>query len=728
MFGLPLIDLAVIVVYFVMMVLIGLWSMRRVKNQEDFFLAGRRSGKILQTFAAFGQATSSENAVGVTTTTFTNGAGGVWSALIMLFATPMYWITSPWLRRLRVMTMGDFFEERYGSKNMAATYAVIGCFCMMVNIALGLNAMTKTIVATTPKEVAEYSDQEKAEYERALELENLQSADYKSLTAEEKQRREQLELEAPKKVYSHLEEVVIVWVVCLIIMIYTLTGGLEAAFWSDLIQGMFIILLSILLLPFAWAKINSIYGGSGMMDALHTIHQRLPESFFDVFGSPTSIDFTWYYIAAIAAMATINVVMTPNMIVVVGAAKDEFSARLGFTSGNYMKRFCTILWGLLGLAAIVLYSDSVSNPDLVWGFATRDLLGSLKLGLVGLMIACLMAALMSTADCLMLTASSLIISNLYKPFFPDKSENHYLFIGRIAGAFVIIGGAFTATQFESIFAMIKLVWEFNIIVAASFWLGIKWRRATRNSAWASIISTLIFFSLGSVITPVIFPGLRTSPYLLKMTNPEPLERVFTAHQKDVEMRMAEINNWDKLDEAGQAPGPKPKPINEGEKFVKVDRLPQKAIFWTQGIKVGDDGHKYGKGMLNLELIFVDKLGLDLSANSYALNETIRVIIRTIVPFLVLIFVALFTVPDNKKRLDRFFAKMKTPVSADAKADAEQVALSYENPHRFDNIKLFPASSWEIYRWNKTDALGFSLAVLTLFVVLAMLQILVSLGG
>lgn len=728
MFGLPVIDIVVILLYFMLMIAIGLWSMRRIKNQEDFFLAGRRSGKILQTFAAFGQATSSENAVGVTTTTFTNGAGGVWSALIMLFATPMYWITSPWLRRLRIMTMGDFFEERYGSQRMAATYAVIGCFCMMVNIALGLNAMTKTIVATTPKTMEQFSDREIIEYNRAVELERLESADYHTLTVDEKSRRDQLQLEAPRKVFSHLNEVAVVWLVCLIIMIYTLAGGLEAAFWSDLLQGIFIIILSIILLPFAWAKINTIYGGSGVMDALRTIHIRLPESFFDIFGSPSSIDFTWYYIAAIAIMATINVVMTPNMIVVVGAAKDEFSARLGFTSGNYMKRFCTILWGLLGLAAIVLYSESVSNPDLVWGYATRDLLGSLKIGLVGLMIACLMAALMSTADCLMITASSLIISNLYRPFIQNRPESHYILIGRIAGAMIVIGGAYVATQFESIFAMIKLVWEFNLIVAASFWFGIKWRRATKNSAWASIITALIVFSLGSVVMPIIFPGLRTNSYLLKMTDPQPLERMFTAHQQDVETRLKEIETWDSLNKDSKAVGPRPRLIEVGEKFVKIDKLPQKAIFWTQGIKLGEGGKKYGKGMLNLELIAVDLLGFDLSNNSYSLNETIRVIIRTITPFLVLFLVAFMTAPDDKQRLDRFFAKMKTPVLSDPKADSEQLALSYEKPNRFDNKKLFPNSNWEIYKWNKLDGIGFLLAVLTLFAVLAMLQILVSIGG
>ncbi len=728
MYGLPLVDLLVILSYFVLVILIGFYAMRRIKSQVDFFLAGRRTGKLLQTFAAFGQATSSEHAVGVTTTTFTNGAGGIWSTLIMLFATPMYWITSPWLRRLRVMTMGDFFEDRYGSKRMAATYAIIGCFCMMVNIGLGLNAMTKTIVATTPKPVEQWTPPEIAEYQRAEELDRLAAKDYTRLTPEEQARLKELQLESPRKVFSHLNETMVVWIVSLIVMMYVVVGGLEAAFLTDLLQGVFIIILSIILLPFAYAKINTIYGGSGIYAALQTIHRRLPESFFDIFGSPASIDFTWYYIAAIAVMSTINVVVTPNMVVVTGAAKDEFAARLGFTSGNYMKRFCTILWGMLGLAAAVLYADSITNPDMVWGFSTHDLLGPLKMGLVGLVIASLMAALMSTASCLMITASSLVIRNLYRPLLPNKSDAHYLLFGRIVGAIILIGGTLTAIQYDSILAMIKLVWEFNIIVAASFWLGIKWRRATKNAAWASIITTLLIFSLGSILTPVLMPSLRTHPYLLKMTNPAPLERVFTANERDVQVRQNEIEHWDLLASQGMTVGERPVPLREGEKFVRIDKLPPRAIFWTQGIRVDSDGRKYGKGMLNLELIALDRLGFDLSKNSYSLNETIRVIIRTITPFLVLILFAFITKPDDRRLLDRFFVKMKTPSMPDPKADEEELQKSFQNPSRFDHKKLFPNSNWEFYKWDRVDALGFLASVAVAIAIIGLLKLLVSIGG
>ena len=44
--------------------------------------------------------------------------------------------------------------------------------------------------------------------------------------------------------------------------------------------------------------------------------------------------------------------------------------------------------GLLALFTVVLYGGKISNPDYVWGHATRDLLGPVGFGLVGLMIAC----------------------------------------------------------------------------------------------------------------------------------------------------------------------------------------------------------------------------------------------------------------------------------------------------------------------------------------------------
>lgn len=316
----------------------------------------------------------------------------------MLFVTPLFWITAPWLRRLHILTMGDFYLERYGSKKMAATYALIGSIGMMGLLSVGYLAVTKTTLAMMAKPATELTVQEQEELQDANELLRLESTSVDQLSESEIERLELLRKEKPRGIFSYANENVLIWSICLLVMAYTALGGLEAAVYTDMLQGIFIILLSIILIPFALMDINLEYGGSGAMNALGSLHDNLPESMFEVFGSPQTIDFTWYFIFTVALVSGMTVVTQPNQLVTAGAAKDEFSARVGFVTGTFMKRIVTILWGMLGLCAVLLYTGKITNSDLVWGHATRELLGPLNLGLIGLMLASLMAALMSTSN------------------------------------------------------------------------------------------------------------------------------------------------------------------------------------------------------------------------------------------------------------------------------------------------------------------------------------------
>lgn len=727
MYGLPLIDIIVIAVYFLAMIGVGLWSMRRIRDQEDYFLAGRRFGKFVQTFAAFGQGTSADTCVAVTSTTFRNGAGGIWSSLIYLPATPIYWLVVPWMRRLRLLTLGDFFEERYGSKRMAGVYAVIGTIGLMAILAVGFSAMTKTIMALTPKAYEDLSAAERKELARAEELDRLKNTDYRALDAAQKYRMDELILKNPRRQFSHLNEHTLILVVCVVVMVYAVAGGLEAAFLTDTIQGIFIILLSIILIPFSLAKINSLYGGNGLMDALRTVHQQLSESTFEIFGSAANVDFTWYYIAALTLMGTINVVIQPNMIVANGSAKNEFACRFGFVTGSFMKRLVTVFWGFFAILGIVLYHDQIQDPDLVWGYATLDLLGPLGWGLVGLMISCLMAALMSTADCLMITCSSLLTRNLYRPLVVGKSEHHYVSVGRVIGGLVVIGGALLATQFSSLLQILKFMWEVNVMVAASFWLGMKWRRANRIAAWCSIGSTALFFYLLPLILPNVFVSMRNNPYLLKTTDPQPIVRTYAAREMDIAARQAEIAEWDRMAAESRATQPRPVPLQLGESFEKTFYPGKKFIFWTKGAVLGADGRYQGRGLLNVELVLLQKTGFDLTQNPNALNETLRILIRMVVPFFILIVVSLLTRPDDQRSVSLFFVKMKTEVKTDPRADAREMELSYANPDRFNHKKLFPNSSWELDKWDKTDVIGFLISVGVVFSIIYLMKLLVSLG-
>ncbi len=730
MFGLSIIDLVVIIVYFIVLIFIGFWSMRRVKNQEDYFLGGRKFGKLIQVFAAFGQATSADTGPSVATTTMNNGASGIWSALMMLFSTPSYWFTGVWYRRLRLLTMGDFFAERFSSKLLGASYAVLASISLTFLLTVGFIGMSKTVLVMTPKSYDQLTVEEKDEYHQAQRLEELESTDFSFLTPGEKDELEILRHKDPRSNFSHIDKGVLILSIVIIVMIYSIAGGLEAAFISDMMQGIFIIILSIMLIPFAFNEINTIYGGSGFMDAMRTIHKQLPESFFEIFGSPNSIDFTWYYIVAIGIMATINVAVGANQLVATGSAKNEYNARFGLTYGTYLKRITTVLWGVTALAAVLLFGKDVTDPDLLWGYASKELLGSLNIGLIGLMIAALMAALMSTADMMMITASGLLTSSLYRPYFGNHSERHFVTIGRLLGALVVIGAALITMVNDSLFGQLKMLWEFGMIYAAGFWMGILWRRTNRASVWTSIVASLFLFFILPLILPVIFGNLKYNETLLLQTNPEPLTRTYTVTQADVERRAMEISDWEKLSDPEKLNVEKPKPLVVGEKFSREYRLPRKAIFWTRGIAIDESGRRYGSGLMSLELILYQWLGFDLQNNSYALNETIRVLTRTILPFLIIFIISMLTSHSEgeKKMLDRFYVKMKTPVREDKKEDEEEIRKSYENPRRFDHLLLFPATQWQFTKWNRTDTLGFILSVLMVVAILFFLYFAVNLGG
>jgi SSS family solute:Na+ symporter len=481
-------------------------------------------------------------------------------------------------------------------------------------------------------------------------------------------------------------------------------GGLEAAFLTDTIQGVGIIILSIILVPFAFAKLNTVFGTEGVTGVIEVARSQLPQAAFEVWGSPSMQDFTWYFIIATFLMFNINVAVQPNQLTCSGSAKDEYTARVGFCAGIYMKRWATLAWAVTALILVILYANQVSSPDYIWGAACRDLLGSLNMGLLGLMVACLMAALMSTADCLMLTVSSLLTNNVYAVMVPGKSQKHYVWAGRVVGLLFILGAIGSVYCFDNIFYMIKLAWEFNIVLAASFWLGMKWRRANRVGAWCSMLITLVVFGLLPVLVPLI-PGVNTNDYMLKTTNSYEITRSYVAREVDVERRENAIELWEKLEAAGKTESVKPEPLSVGDRFDKVYNIPKRSIFWTQDLGVNEEGQMIGKGMINFELILLDKLGIDLQDNPYALNETIRYIIRIMFPFAVLIIVSMLTKPEDKNRLDLFYAKMKTPAHDDKDQDVVEIQKSIEDPARFDHNKMFPNSNWEFEKFDKLDMKG-----------------------
>jgi SSS family solute:Na+ symporter len=404
-------------------------------------------------------------------------------------------------------------------------------------------------------------------------------------------------------------EYVLVPIFGVVIMVYGVLGGLRAAYWTDLVQGVFIILLSVLLIPAGLNALVEKFGDPQTMSTaagFQVMHQRLPADYFQIFHTPRGGEFPLHYIIAITLLSLIGIVVQPHFIAIGGgSAKTEMSARVGLVGGVFMKRLCSVGWAVTALVVLALMADSVAmaeDPDRVWGVATRAILAPLGLGLVGLMLACLVAALMSSADCYMLILSALIVRNGYAAYFrPRAGEKECILVGRVAGAVLLAGAVVISLCFLNVFEQLKVVWELPIIFAAPFWVGMFWRRATRWAAWLTVaFSTLAFFVVPAVL-PEVAPGLKENPRFA-LTN-DRLTTIVTrpAAPADVARREAEIGLWHQraeqwLEEQGRQDreaavrefGPCPPPIELGETIEDKFTTGGKPVYWKEKVEPVDE--------------------------------------------------------------------------------------------------------------------------------------------
>ncbi|MGB6043562.1 MAG: sodium:solute symporter family protein [Pirellulales bacterium] len=729
-------DYLVLIVYFALMLGIGFWAMRRVKVQEDYFMGGRSFGKLLQTFAAFGAGTGPSDPVNTGRTTFSSGISGMWSVMYWLFVTPFYWIASVWYRRMRHLTLGDWFTERYESRPLGAAYALFGIVFYMVYGSMLFAAIGK--VAGTLLGAGEVS------------------------------------------VAGHVVglDYVMVPILAVVVLLYGIAGGLRAAYWTDLIQGLCIILLSIMLIPSGLNALVEKFGDpatQGLSDGFRIMHEQLPAQFFSVVGVSGRSEFPLYFIVVVVLINLVGIVVQPHFIATGGgSAKTEMNARVGLVVGNFLKRFCTVGWVLTGLIAVTLLADNAElaeDPDKTWGIACKALLGP---GLIGLMLACLLAALMSSIDAYMIVSSALIVRNVYVPFIsPAATEAQCIGVARVTGILIVGGAVVIALSMMDVFAQLQLTWIVGVLFAAPFWVGMYWRRATTAAAWASIGFCALTFFLVPWLAPVLVPGLTTNPRWSQTTDLVQTTTSRTAASSDVARRRATIALWEqrqqKIDQLAAATraeslarlGPRPAPLTQGDSLIEVTTTGGQAIYWSGGVKTidengngrtdarpepigpaqqiddlaskvvlryADDVPLRGVGNFKIDFLLYDLAGLDLRDLSDSTLKTLEFPPKIFAPFVVMIVVSFLTGRNSKEALDRYYVKMKTPVDPDPALDIRQLEQSYREPNRFDYRKLFAGSDFEFQKPTAVDAIGFIASVVTCFVIIGAVLWLAGIGS
>lgn len=680
-FGLHWIDVLILLTYIVAVLFIGKIFSHGVKGEKDFFLGGRSLGRWLQFFLSFGNMTDPGQATTTASSVYRQGAGGAWLALITLFLTPYYWFMNVWFRRVRLTTMADLFQDRFGSRFLATLYAVTMLMIAVVGVIAGGNVMAlKTLQPLMVKDAAIYTPAEQkmvADYHEFAELRKQRQT--AALTPENERRydvlRDYYHRGALQPYVTYLKPVTFYLVSTSLVAVFIMLGGLKASAVVDAIQAILVVLISVILIPFGLFRI----GGT---DALHA---KVPDVMFNLFGGDTASEYTWYSIAALLLVQLIGIAGSQHNMTISGSAKDEMAARLGAVTGGFSKRFVTIAWAYCGLIAIALFGPSLSDPDQAWGLMTRELL---PVGLIGIMITGILGGKIALLGAQSVVLSGLVVKNLYEPLLPGRSERHYMIVARLAVPGLLAAGVLVGLFLNSIVAILKFAIVLLLVWGVPITLLFIWRRVTQIAVLVQVIATLVFIAVIPWVVSSI-PALARSEALTLMTRERTEEKEGTATAADVS--------------AGRA-------RTVGESIVKTRRVEPVSVYFEEGVVRVDpkdpNSPKTGKGLFRTEVFLLKLLGIDVAGFSPAQLLTTRYLVDALLPIGLLIGVSLLSRPTDPVRVARFYARMKTPVAPTLEADAAAVEASYANPTRYDHLKLFPNSNWEFTKWDKRDALGF----------------------
>lgn len=386
---------------------------------------------------AFGVGTHAEMPVAQTGATFSQGFATIWYQWKNMLITPFYWLIAPFYRRSERTTVGEIIEDRYGSR-MGLVYSLFAVSFFVFNMGVMLQGAAKVISVASG---------------------NL------------------------------IEPDMVVLVMTVAFIIYSFAGGLIAAAYTDFIQSFLIIILSVMLIPLGLREINGFAG----------MHAVLPDHFFDLFNSASGID--GFTIAMLAVNGIVGITAQPHMISMCATGDTERAGRIGQTFGSMVKRLVTIGWALTGLvvaALVVKTGVKLEDPEMAFGYACSVLLVP---GLVGLMLAAIVAANMSACSNFMVNTGALFTKNFYNKYInQNATDKRLLWMGRYSGLGLSVLAVLFALSIKNVLHAFLFTETLAAFMGIIFLGGIIWKRANRYGAAAALIVSVSVYYIVNFIS------------------------------------------------------------------------------------------------------------------------------------------------------------------------------------------------------------------------------------
>jgi solute:Na+ symporter, SSS family len=417
-------DYAIIVAYFAIVAIIGVWVARRVSTEQDLFLAGRSLGAGLIGLSLFASNVSSTTLIGLAGQAYDAGisvANYEWIASLVLVFTAVFVV--PRYLGARVATVPEFLGLRFDQRTRYYFSAMSIVISIVVDTAGSL-------------------------YAAALVLQIFFPA------------------------YSIWE---ISLAMALVTGVYTAAGGLKADVYTDALQTVVLLAGSILLAGYVFAEFDfswSAVTAAVPADKLSLI-RPLDDPALPWLGTLIGLPVLGIYFWS----------MNQFIVQRVLGARSVQAGRDGATLAALLKLAPLFIMVLPGVLAARLYPD-IERADLVFPTLLTELL---PVGAVGVVMAGLMAALMSSIDSTLNSASTLLTLDFIQPRYRGLTHRQLLWIGRlttIGFMFLSASWAPLIESFPGLFAYLQQVLSYIVPpFVAIFLLGLFWRRLGRSAAF-----------------------------------------------------------------------------------------------------------------------------------------------------------------------------------------------------------------------------------------------------
>ena len=434
MTALRTIDFLAIALYFVALLGIGYWAARRKKLvSADYFLASREVGWLAVAASLFASNIGSEHLVGLAGTGAASGfAVGHFEWLACLILLLLGWVFVPFYLRSGVYTMPEFLERRY---NAAARW-------YLATVSIIGYVLTKISVTL---------------FAGAIVIQELTGL----------------------SIWTGAAAVVVMT------GLYTVTGGLRAVIYTEVLQTVVLIVGSAALV---FIGLDAVGGWSGLT-------ARMPPEFFSMWKSADHPNFPWTGIVFGAPILGIWYWCTDQYIVQrVLAAKNLAQARAGAIGAGFLKILPVFIFVLPGVIAAALYSDvATGRADTAYPALVTRLLPA---GLKGIVIAALLAALMSSLSSVFNSCSTLITWDVYRKLRPQASERRLVLVGRLSTGVLMVLGLlwipFMKYISSELYIYLQSVQAYIAPpIAACFLLGLFFPRLNGTGAMASLLTGFV---------------------------------------------------------------------------------------------------------------------------------------------------------------------------------------------------------------------------------------------